>query len=430
MGCPIGSRGTGGDIHRSRLIHSTGKDGMLIQGSAFHVPLRDQSVHCVVTSPPYWGLRKYAGEQGEEPLGLEPTPDRHIERTVEWAREVYRVLRDDGVFWLNYGDCYAGGGSTTEYGNNFANFSRSSTMQGGHPGGSNRPVKPRVGLTTGNLMMMPHRIALALQADGWVVRQDLVWAKPNPMPESVRGRSFNPAGELRRGSWRHTRAHEYVFMLVKGMGYWSDQEAVREAAIHEGRVVSYAGTEKNAGHQNKTYPGSGGPVDIVVHGRNPRSVLNIPTSPYKGAHYATFPPALIAPLIQATCPRWCCPMCGQGWAPMVEHSNMVIDRSGRADKSGNRTDASGNMDEPAHNRVMGYRPTCDHPHTQAEAVSGTVFDPFVGSGTTVMVARQLLRTGVGLDISRPYLREQAVLRIGDVPVQDHEDLPMFSGNGV
>ena len=123
-------------------------------------------------------------------------------------------------------------------------------------------------------------------------------------------------------------------------------------------------------------------------------------------------------------------MCGQGWAPVVEHSNMVIDRSGRADKSGNRTDASGNMDEPAHNRVMGYRPTCDHPHTQAEAVSGTVFDPFVGSGTTVMVARQLLRTGVGLDISRPYLTDQAILRIGEVPVQNHEDLPMFSGNGV
>jgi len=404
---------------------------MLIQGSAFHVPLRDQSVHCVVTSPPYWGLRKYAGEQGEEPLGLEPTPDRHIERTVEWAREIYRVLRDDGVFWLNYGDCYAGGGSTTEYGNNFANFSRSSTMQGGHPGGSNRPVKPRVGLTTGNLMMMPHRIALALQADGWVVRQDLVWAKPNPMPESVRGRSFNPAGELRRGSWRHTRAHEYVFMLVKGMGYWSDQEAVREAAIHEGRVVSYAGTEKNAGHQNKTYPGSGGPVDIVVHGRNPRSVLNIPTSPYKGAHYATFPPALIAPLILATCPRWCCPVCGQGWAPVVDRGSLIRTSTtgSLGDKNANNPDGRFNFvaGHSYENKVLGHRPTCDHPHTQAEAVPGIVFDPFVGSGTTVMVAKQLLRCGIGFDLSMEYLDLQATLRTGiGNPSTQLDNLPLFA----
>ena len=169
---------------------------------------------------------------------------------------------------------------------------------------------------------------------------------------------------------------------------------------------------------------------IQKSGRNPRSVLHIPTAPYRGAHYATFPPALLAPLILSTCPRWCCPVCGQGWAPVVEHSNMVIDRSGRSERSGNRTDASGNMDEPAYNRTVGHRPTCDHPHTQAEAVSGTCFDPFVGSGTTVMVARQLLRTGIGLDISRPYIDEQAILRIGDVPAdQKLEDLPLFRDNG-
>src|SRR3990167_5618004 len=158
------------------------------QAQAFRLPLATPSVNCVVTSPPYCGLRKYAGAHGDEPLGLEPTPERHIERTVQWAREVYRVLRDDGTFWLNYGDAFLGG----------------------------------------NLLMMPHRIALALQADGWIVRQELVWAKPNPMPESANGWRWQD-GELRRGSFRHTRAHEYVFMLTKQMHYWSDQEAVREA---------------------------------------------------------------------------------------------------------------------------------------------------------------------------------------------------------
>src|SRR3990172_5174052 len=164
---------------------------MLIQGSAFHNPLPDQSVHCVVTSPPYWGLRKYAGEQGQEPLGLEPTPERHIERTVEWAREIYRVLRDDGVFWLNYGDCYSTTYGTTSY---------TGMNEHGSTGLPNQLKDRQTGISQGNLMLMPHRVALALQADGWIVRQDLVWAKPNPMPESVAGWRWQD-GELRRGSF-------------------------------------------------------------------------------------------------------------------------------------------------------------------------------------------------------------------------------------
>src|SRR3990167_10813986 len=268
----------------------------LAQAQAFRLPLATQSVNCVVTSPPYWGLRKYAGDQGDEPLGLEPTPERHIERTVQWAREVYRVLRDDGVFFCNYGDCYAGSGGENNnggLGSTLTGTARPITDDGSRSGLWRRNPRQEC-IAQGNLMLMPHRVALALQADGWIVRQDLVWAKPNPMPESVNGwrwqrertkldrsehaKKHNIKGgteamlrdasihqgigpdwipeyeygddyELRRGSWRHTRAHEYVFMLVKGMGYWSDQEAVREAAIHEGRVVSYSGDEKNIGHE-------------------------------------------------------------------------------------------------------------------------------------------------------------------------------------
>ena len=161
-----------------------------------------------------------------------------------------------------------------------------------------------------------------------------------------------------------------------------------------------------------------------IHGRNPRSVLHIPTAPYRGAHYAAYTPALIAPLILATCPRWCCPVCGQGWAPVVDRiqgerqhvpggDSEKIANDGARGKHGSTSlvYTGGGMQS----NILGYRPTCDHPHTQEQAVPGIVFDPFVGSGTTVMVARQLLRRGIGLDISRPYLREQASKRIVESP---------------
>src|SRR3990167_1399118 len=393
---------------------------LLAQAQAFRLPLAPQSVHCVVTSPPYWGLRKYAGDQGEEPLGLETTPERHIERTVQWAREVYRVLRDDGVFWLNYGDCYHGSGG--ENGNlglgmdtseAHGLYRRNPRENKGNVAEHETPRK----LRGGNLALMPHRIALALQADGWIVRQDLVWSKPNPMPESVAGWRWQD-GELRRGSWRHTRAHEYVFMLTKQMQYWSDQEAVRESlAEPEAHGMKYGGV-KLAGGDNPNY--SGKQWDARDHsGRNPRSVLNIPTAPYRGAHYATFPPALIAPLILATCPRWCCPVCGQGWAPVVDRGSLIRTSTtgSLGDKNANNPDGRFNFvaGHSYENKVLGHRPTCDHPHTQAEAVPGIVFDPFVGSGTTVMVAKQLLRRGIGFDLSLPYLKEQARARIASKP---------------
>src|SRR3990172_324331 len=150
---------------------------LIAQANCFRIPLPDRSVHCCVTSPPYWGLRKYAGDQGDEPLGLEPTPERHIERTVQWAREVHRVLRDDGVAWINYGDVYA----TSQNGRAAADIVNDDRTF------RDKPFNTAEFFPAGNLMLMPHRVALALQADGWIVRQDLVWAKPNPMPESVAG---------------------------------------------------------------------------------------------------------------------------------------------------------------------------------------------------------------------------------------------------
>ena len=470
---------------------------MLAQANAVRIPLPGQSVHCAVTSPPYWGLRKYAGEQGEEPLGLEATPERHIERIVKICREVRRVLRDDGVFWLNYGDCYSAAGWESN---------RRSVVGQGSFDPAERKSGKSPGTRAGSLMMMPHRVALALQQDGWIIRQDLVWYKRNPMPESVNGwrwqrerekkgrsehaRKHNIKGGteamlrdasihkgigpdwvpkyvdcpgcekcipndglvLKRGSWRHTRAHEYVFMLVKRMQYWSNQEAVRESnrsTAEEYNRGAKAAREKRAKHQ----PGvegltiSGGLETRFSNpqnpsGRNPRSVLDVPTAPYKGAHYATYPPNLIAPLIRATCPRWACPRCGQGWAAVVGKGSFEKQDGARMDEwnygKHDTPSVDGGKSEqlresgftPNHSyskSVLGYRPTCEHEHTQEEAVPGIVFDPFVGSGTTVAVAKSLLRQGIGIDISMEYLDHQAKIRTGEgMPSNALEDLPLFA----
>ncbi|MGH2620146.1 MAG: DNA methyltransferase [Anaerolineales bacterium] len=166
----------------------------------------------------------------------------------------------------------------------------------------------------------------------------------------------------------------------------------------------------------------------------PASVLDVPTQPWRGAHYATYPPALIAPLILATCPRWCCPVCGQGWAAVVERYYTKHRPSGSKEPRANR----GNKAAPETNwgtfgtnlrlqsQTLGYQPTCDHPHTQDEARPGIVFDPFVGSGTSAMVAKQLLRRGIGIDLSRPYLDEQAKLRTGaGMPSHALDGLPLL-----
>ena len=263
-------------------------------------------------------------------------------------------------------------------------------------------------------------------------------SKPNPMPESVNGWRYQE-GELRRGSWRHTRAHEYVFMLTKQMQYWSDGEAVREQAEY-GRREQPIDTWDRTGPGARKVAGSTSGANPLA-GRNPRSVLHIPTTPYRGAHYATFPPALIAPLILATCPRWCCPVCGQGWAPVVEHASVNRGGSGAAGRQPGDLGGKHLTNEQQHsgdghdvrlgptpvNIVSGYRSTCGHPHTQAEAVPGIVCDPFVGSGTTVMVAKQLLRRGIGFDLSMEYLDLQATLRTGiGSPSNQLDNLPLFA----
>ncbi len=323
--------------------------------------LPDESVHCVVTSPPYWGLRDY-GVDGQ--IGLERTLAEHIARMVEVFREVRRVMRNDATLWLNYGDCYAtsvngrSAADTKAAGNDDRTFRDKpfSTIGG--------VLKPK------DLCMIPHRLAIALQEDGWWVRMDIVWAKPNPMPESIKDRP--------------TKAHEYVFLLTKAERYYYDAEAIKETALWpEGpnspesikspygqgftraniglkgnaktfRGGSYVGGEpgprtetgntkpRPSGTQHKQielgqqiggYLGSNDPFAS----RNKRSVWLIATAPFPEAHFATFPPGLPEICIKAGCP-----------------------------------------------------------------VGGTVLDPFSGAGTTALVADRLQRNAIGIELNPEY----------------------------
>lgn len=274
--------------------------------------LPDDSVDCVVTSPPYWGLRDY-GVEGQ--IGMEPTLAEHLEIMAQVFREVRRVLKPEGTLWLNYGDCYA----TTPNGRSAA-----ATKEAG---GDDRTFRDKPFSTIGgvlkakDLCMIPNRLAIALQEDGWWVRSEIIWAKPNPMPESVTDR---PA-----------TAHEKVFLLTKSARYFYDAEAVRvpasESSVSRWQqdVASQDGSARaNGGRKtNGNMKAVGGPkkdkqrghsrrhagfndrwdqmtkAEQQAFGRNLRNVWDIPTAAFSDAHFATFPPALVETCIKAGCPK-------------------------------------------------------------------------------------------------------------------------------
>ena len=248
--------------------------------------LPDHSVNCCVTSPPYFGLRDY-GHEGQ--IGLEQTPEQYIAKLVEVFREVRRVLRDDGTLWLNIGDSYnAHPGQRKE-------TDKAGGKQQSVRGSTAAPSRSVSGCKPKDLIGIPWMLAFALRADGWYLRQDIIWHKPNPMPESVRDRC--------------TKAHEYVFLLSKSERYYFDSEAMREpasdnpvsAARRNRADFSTVGTKAI---QGTGYGQSGKGLNAEHKGetRNRRSVWTVATRPYKGAHFATFPPALIEPCILAGCP--------------------------------------------------------------------------------------------------------------------------------
>ena len=298
--------------------------------------LPEKTVQTCITSPPYFGLRDY-GVNGQ--IGLEQTPAEYVEQMVQVFREVRRVLRDDGTLWLNLGDSYARTGGTDK---NITSTGKVGDTLKTLDMLPDRKQRAPSGLKDKDLIGIPWRVAFALQQDGWYLRQDIIWHKPNPMPESVRDRC--------------TKAHEYVFLLSKSERYFWDAEAMKEPAVGA-NLHDVTGRTKQRGladtfkrkdsKRAQAIPGQSvgthredrpdSTYDLYT--RNRRSVWTVATRPYKGAHFATFPPALIEPCILAGAP-----------------------------------------------------------------FDGVVLDPFTGSGTTAAVALQHGRRFIGCELNPDYIK--------------------------
>jgi len=241
--------------------------------------LPDRSVQCCITSPPYFGLRDY-GIDGQ--IGLEQTPEAFVAEMVAVFREVRRVLREDGTLWLNLGDSYSSGGRKT----------RDPGQSKLHPaftgeGNATTNWRPDDGAKPKDLIGIPWRVAFALQADGWYLRQDIIWHKPNPMPESVTDRC--------------TKAHEYIFLLSKSERYYFDGESVKEPAKVSSKGIRFGGSKYGDSSDPKHATKSGN-VSKEYEKANKRSVWSVNTKPFKGAHFATFPTELVLPCVLAGCP--------------------------------------------------------------------------------------------------------------------------------
>lgn len=306
--------------------------------------LEDESVDTCITSPPYYKLRDY-GKDGQ--IGLETTPEEYIQKLVEVFREVRRVLKHDGTLWVNIADSYAGSGKGASHYPSNAEKYKQGTNKGSV--GSYISKATAAGCKSKDLIGIPWMLAFALRADGWYLRQDIIWQKPNPMPESVKDRC--------------TKSHEYIFLLSKSPRYYFDGEAIAEPVTdssmkrYNQKIQEQKGSERVPGksngnmkavlpryggkkyteHPDKFYRTKSGNAYDLRPKRNKRDVWMVSTKPYKGAHFATFPDTLITPCVLA----------------------------------GSRE-------------------------------GGVVLDPFCGSGTTLMVANRYGRKGIGIELNDTY----------------------------
>lgn len=397
----------------------------------------EEGVHCCVTSPPYWSLRDY-GANGQ--LGLEPTLEEYVAKMVEVFCEVRRVLRSDGTLWLNMGDSYGNnqgkGFDTHKDGGERKAASTSPAIK--HP----TKVKDLIG--------QPWRLASALQADGWWLRSDIIWAKKNPMPESVQGSHYfrhrvtvgssllvdcpgcpkcdkNDGYILRLSAGRPTKSHEYLFLLSKSPSYFYDAEAIREPAEYGRRewsdteaVLAAAtyGNDARANHGVRVKASvTGGDPSA---GRNKRTVWTIATQPFPEAHFATFPEKLVEPCIRAgTSQRGCCAECGAPWVRVVEKGELKGSNRGGNYQGRDVDDAVKiNPGIPGlyyENQTVDWRPSCEC--DAGDPVSAIVLDPFMGSGTVALVAKKLNRDFLGIELSPEYV-EMAQRRL-------RAEMPLF-----
>lgn len=363
--------------------------------------LPSNSVHCCITSPPYYALRNY-GVDGQ--IGLEKTHHEFIKKLVEVFEEVRRVLRPDGTLWMNLGDSYFGswgnyGGQNRGKGTQRKIDSGSLVSNPSYEGRERE--KPATALKSDTFkskdrMGIPHRVVFALQDSGWYWRDEIVWYKPSAMPESVTDRT--------------TKTHEFVFMLSKSEHYYYDQLAIVEPvsgnAHPRGKGLNPKAKKNDDGSkQNTSFSAS---INGMVEQRNKRSVWKVASAGYKGAHFATFPPKLIIPMIQAgTSVNGCCPMCGKPSKRLIEKVRVPT-RPGKDTKVPQMVDVLevGNRDPQRHTTIkktVGWSIDCECPVTLADMVPCTVLDPFAGSGTTLAVSLSLGRDAIGIELNPEYI---------------------------
>lgn len=367
----------------------------ILQGHVMETLLRvpAQSVHCCVTSPPYYMVRDYQTPPVEWPdgwvgqLGLEPTPDQYVSHLVDVFREVREVLRDDGTLWLNLGDSYAGGnkgsgGKTAKQLTNSGSFFESPSIEWGKSG-----LKPK------DLIGIPWRVAFALQADGWYLRDAIVWHKPNPMPSSVTDRC--------------TSSYEMFFMLSTRQSYYFDAYAIREPISEASKAHYKYGF---GGAKSETIKSSDNPTYVVGDRecsgyRNKRNVWTLSTESSRIKHYAMMPTKLIEPAIKAgTSEHGACSSCGAPYARELSKTRRAT-RPGTDTKIEGMDDAMvGNCDPQRHvteTRTVGW--SCPCKCVGSGLTPCVVLDPFAGAGTVGLVARRLGRSFIGCELKDEYV---------------------------
>lgn len=369
--------------------------------------LPESSIHCVVTSPPYWQLRDYGHD---DQIGLESSLAEYVDQIVTVGRKIRRVLRDDGSWWLNLGDSYAGSGGA---GGQWTADNSGTAQYSGERGDAYNGALTTTTVRRKSKLLVPHRVAIALQEQGWVVRSDAVWAKTNGMPSSVKDRL--------------NETKEFVFHLTPQPDYWFDLDAIREPhAASSVKRDAYVYT--SAGNQASHCPDEAR-EDVALddeqglhpRGKNPGDVFEVAVAQCSAAHYSTFPEALIEPPIKAACPSHVCAACG---TPYERETETEYRNPGNRRTNGPKYAEQGHESPSFDTR----RETVHYPGrwgSQCDCATdatepGIVLDPFAGMGTTCQVAKRLGRRFVGIELNEDYVA-MAQRRVG-VDVDEPERL--------